>query len=200
MLKPEVVEALKKRLPEDMWPRAIVAGGYAADPDRAADIDLWVIGGDMEVDAMRIRKHNHMSWFSLAESPYEQFSNEFAVVTKQGVEVKLGSHSTTFLPVQILVSSAKNFGDLLERFDISTHQVGISLEPEIAGRHRLVKGSKFTETTVQPRVIAWTRPEQTIRRLEKVTSRYGFQPHPDDMKQLLAAMPPIEVFEEEIPF
>ena len=165
MLKPEVVEALKKRLPEDMWPRAIVGGGYAPDPDRAEHIDLWVIGGDMEVDAMRIRKHNHMGWFALAELltrralgrglSYEQFSNDFAVVTEQLVEVKLGSHSTTFLPVQILVSSAKNFGDLLERFDISTHQVGISLEPEIAGRHRLVKGSKFTETTVQPRVIAW---------------------------------------------
>lgn len=201
MLKPEVVEALKRYLPEDMWPRAIVAGGYAADPDCAADIDLWVIGGDMEVDAFRIRKHNHMGTFSsLDSSPYEQFSNEFAVVTEQVVEMKLGKFGSTYLPVQILVSSDKNFRDLLERFDISTHQVGISLEPEIAGRHRLVKGSKFTETTVQPRVITWTRPEQTIRRLKKVTSRYGFQPHPDDMKQLLAAMPPIEVFEEEIPF
>lgn len=190
MFKPEVVEALKRRLPEDMWPRAIVAGGYAADPDRAADIDLWVIGGDMEVDAFRIRKHNHMSWDSLAESPYEQFSNEFAVVTKQELDGR------SLLPVQILVASARTFPELLNRFDISTHAVGVPLAvPQV----RLI-GNGFTLTTEQPRVLVFNSPGQTLRRLEKITSRYGFQPHPDDMKQLLAAMPPIEVFEEEIPF
>lgn len=202
MLKPEVVEALKRFLPEDMWSRAIVAGGYAADPDKASDIDLWVIGGDMEVDAFRIRMHNHMGTFlSLEESPYEQFANEFAVVTEQRVEVKLGKFASTYLPVQILVSSAKNFGDLLERFDISTHQVGI---PLLVPTVRLV-GSGFTSPSEQPRVLVFTRPEQTIRRLERILPRYGFEPDPDDLVRLNATIAEAnagfqEVGFEEMPF
>ena len=201
MLKPEVVDALKQLLPPEMHKRAIVAGGYAAVPEKAADVDLWVIGGDMEMDYNRIRLHNHLGLMPLDSSPYEQFSNEFAVVTEQTVELKLGRFSTTYLPVQILVSSAPTFQDLVDRFDISIHAIGRRLVDEgPEGDDYPVYGKGFTLPHQQPRVLVFTRPEQTIRRLERILPRYGFEPHPDDLTRLGAAIAKANVGFEEVPF
>src|SRR6476659_1019111 len=112
MLKPDVREQLKLLLPAELWSRAIVAGGYAADEEKAADIDLWVIGGNMEADYRRIRTHNDQAWGLLEDSQYEQFSNEFAVVSELGIDQQIGEFGTRHWPVQILVSSATSFQDL----------------------------------------------------------------------------------------
>lgn len=201
MLKPEVVDALKQLLPPEMHKRAIVAGGYAADPDKAVDIDLWVIGGDMAQDFKAIRLWNNLMEYELSSerNPYEQFSNEFAVATELTVEMKLGRFSTTYLPVQILVSAAPTFTDLLNRFDISVHAIGYPLMAP-AGRY---VGSGFTEFFEQPRVLTFSRPEQTIRRLEKIAPRYGFEAHPEDLAKLEAGIAEANAgFEEldEVPF
>lgn len=196
-LRRDMVEQLQELLPADLRSKAMVAGGYAADPSRANDIDLWVVGmADLPGTERYIRKYlGEVGWLSsdradsLASEEYQD-SGDFRVVAMHHVyepiavseDYPSGLGSKTWT-VQILISNQPTFLHLLNRFDLSVHQIGYSLDaPNVA-----ILAPTFTTIHEQPRVVNFERPNQTFRRVERIFPRYGFEPLEKDIQLLVAA-------------
>lgn len=198
MLQPELVARLKARLPESLHERAIVAGGYAAHPQKALDVDLWVVGVPLE-DFTKvertIRKHLSNHGYLSEGAPADQESLRDLQREFQGEALHYEEHPGQFrvvvegvpaihgLPLQIIISAQPFFDALLHTFDITTHQIGY---PLLAPTEVMVTDD-YTFSWEQPRVTNFDRPHQTLRRLERIAPRYGFEPHPEDVAKLLVA-------------
>lgn len=192
--------------------RLFVAGGYAAAPEHAADLDLWVlVKGEEEVEGVREWVQNY--WPLEAESygivppgqdEYEEVPAEDEPDpdgegwSKRGVHIIGHIYQQPGLPtIQLLTFTADSVTSLLGDFDISTHQVAVDV---IEG----VRHVTPTTTSVEelPRVVRWTTPKSTMKRLVRLLVRYGHRVvgHPDyarlsGLKQL-DDLKPGAVFEE----
>lgn len=200
----EDAETLKPFLPAGLLPDALVAGGYAADPAKAEDVDLWVIGVvDFDAVEAKIRGYlmaNHLltegpllrdaerEWQRELSAdlgdiiPYEDHPGVFRVVVdhiKSGVRRPDGR----LLLLQIILSAQTSFLGLLRTFDISTHQIGYSLlKPESP-----IRAATYTVPFEQPRVVNIERPHATLKRVERIFPRYGFSLLEEDRQRLLEA-------------
>lgn len=175
----------KGLLPEDLMGCAFIAGGYAACPALASDIDVWVKVADSAVagssaeegtqetttlqeSRTRILAHLEEEFF-----PYEP---QETTITSSGqnadgypisvlkVAVVRSPHLSH--PIHIMVY-AGTIEELLGCFDISTHQIALSFGG-------VIKGSHWTPVTEPPRIIPGSTSVQTPARLEKIQARYGF--------------------------
>lgn len=202
-MKPEVIQQLEPLIPQALREHAWIAGGYAHSPEKAQDLDLWIVGRD-DLDAAEIQVRGHLmekgflqtsallrvEEREFGDSMYDEHPHGFRVVANVIIEVleeteTLALTYNHITPVQILVTSQPTIQALLDHFDITTHRIAYRLlEPTT-----FKVGDGYFPIGAQPRVKRWDTPEQTLQRLEKITARYGFQPHPEDVQALEASMP-----------
>lgn len=168
-------------LPEQYRRSAFIAGGYAACPSLANDIDVWVPLGfigrttvehDDEALAMSTARADILAHLEGEFFPYKAEEN---YVTSEGstddgypiAVQKVARIESVHLPQSIhIMVSAGTIDDILGFFDISTHQVALT-------RSGCVKGPAWTPVTEMPRIIPGARSVQTPQRLLKIASRYG---------------------------
>jgi hypothetical protein len=201
MIPPFDLKELKALAPEDLQEKLVVAGGYLADPCKACDIDLWLLAGREreDQDAIMTEVHNHLAptpfdpemkregYRTYQVHPFGEIPREY----EDSLRAKKIYFVGTFqkegwpLPVQFFVTPYNDVQDLLEDFDISTHQVAqrLALAPGEGPQLFLPRWLTTTSAvTVAPRVTNWTTPSTTLARLEKLCRRYGFaalDSHPD---------------------
>jgi len=164
-------------LPSDLEDSAFIAGGYAACPPLAKDLDLWVFV-DERVQTLADVRQQILTWLDTEMWPYEEeggMRQEFGQVnnypvSSRKVAVVRSPHMTH--PVHILVTNSQP-ADLLETFDISTHQVAI-----VFGN--VIKGSQWTPVTEPPRMLKNT--PTTPERMEKIAARFGYSLTPQGVR------------------
>lgn len=144
-----------------------IAGGFAACPDKAGDCDVWVLygpdGGIFDVRA------NILARLQNADVAFVEESST-------GVEGQQTAESYTQTGIlslkvarladgrQIIVTTADSAREVLDAFDVSTHQIALTSDGE------LVRGSGFT--AIDQPVRALLRNEHTDDRLTKIARRY----------------------------
>lgn len=160
----------KRLLPPDMMDSAFIAGGYAACPALARDIDLWVTVPQGE--SLRGARNEILAWLEIEMWPYEaeadnlirnlgKANDGYTACLTGKVAIVRSPHMTH--PIHIMVTSVSP-ADLLETFDVSTHQVAI-----VFGN--VIKGTGWTPVTEPPRMLKMT--PTTPERMEKIAARYG---------------------------
>lgn len=193
-MQPEIVQQLSKLLPPEMHANAWIAGGYAHDPEKASDIDLWVVGQpDLEAAANAIRAFHGIDHpvEEINDPTYNEHPHGFRVALNQMIEwtdapepkeFSLEWYLTNqhFRKVQVLVTSQPTIDVLLAHFDITTHAIAYKLSEPATFK----VGEGYFPIGSQPRVKRWDTPGQTLQRLEKICDRYGFEPHPEDVEKL----------------
>lgn len=160
----------------DNW---FVAGGYAADPKLATDIDLWITVEDTEQAA---DEHARLQqWLADAGFQFEPQdmqalpqlvdtnrkdnygATEFVVVYK--VAVITSWRGVWFSkPVHLLLTTA-TVQEVLTSFDISTHAVAL------LPNGQFVYGEHWTPKTVDPVILRDT--PTTPARFVKIKARYA---------------------------
>lgn len=193
-MQPEVVEQLKNLLPTTLQSEAWIAGGYAHDPEKAEDIDLWVVGeNNLDDVEFIIRSHLVLKGMLSRHSPLQRelelselsdelydSGDDFRVVANVGVKLPTGGMKA----VQVIVTRQPDIDSLLERFDITTHRIAYSLlQPQM-----FKVGEGYFPMGQQPRVKVFDRPAQRLKRIQRIAQRYGFEPHPEDVAQLEALL------------
>lgn len=190
--------------------RVFVAGGYAADAEKAADIDLWVL----TTNPTPILRFAESTWegnvnvtgFELAgeggeydeqpvldEEVADSLFHRGVTFIGRAVLKQFNTAQQRTMTVQLLTFAVPSVEKLLADFDISVHQVAIDV----------VEGSRHTSPTTTsaltlPRVVRWTTPKSTFKRLGKLLDRYGFPSigHPDSARLLALASGAPEVSPE----
>lgn len=158
----------KSLLPEGtQW---CVAGGYAACPALASDVDVWVYNvaeGDLQRTRAMLLMHLAENNFSVLteeckDKPEPQYEHsrttlKVGIVDGQGIDHKKQVH--------LLVTSATTIMEILDGFDISTHALAIGSIGYV------VKHKKWTPITEPPQLI--TSNERTPARWLRIAARYG---------------------------
>lgn len=168
-------------LPPLLRDTAVIAGGYALDPERASDVDLWVLtdgGSDIATTRLRMLYYLRVKNIPHRESAVvfddEHYPTAHLVATID--------HGFAGKPVQLLVSEKNNAQELVDGFDISTHALAVD-------RTGKVTVSKHWTSLSEPaRVMRWTTPEETLYRLEKISGRYRLPVDQRDVEALNAAV------------
>ena len=158
-------------LPASIRSQAFIAGGFAACPALASDIDLWVSSKNLFADRLDILAWLQQWGASFVEHPLplvpaltevdyqESYLSNGTPVLKVAT-VTVPHHSK---PVHIMVV----MGDVnltLAGFDISTHQVALT-------DNGVVLGPQWTSILVPPVMLLETA--NTRARLDKIARRYG---------------------------
>jgi hypothetical protein len=171
-------------LPEKYHKRWCVAGGYAACPALAKDIDVWVYGlhnDDLEVARAAILAHLEQTVAGLNTKapiwPEKRYQLENQVETRQflayeGLDCRIEKVGAVtpperlhLLPVHIMVTSAPDPGSLLTGFDVSTHAVAI----DHSGR--VFKHTNYTHPGEPP--FALLHNVHTPDRMARIAARFG---------------------------
>ena len=162
-------------IPKNLVPEgytAFIAGGYAACPALAADMDVWVSvrPAQATLDEVREQLLAH-----LADWDFGNFSFTEEMETRQcegyqgmpgALILKVAKVQVGALTVHLLLTDGDVFS-LLESFDISTHQIALT-------ERGAVKGSMWTPITEPP--IKLRDTPTTDARMEKIRARYA---HPE---------------------
>lgn len=160
-------------LPLSMVNRAVIAGGFAADEDKAKDVDLWVLASPGVVEHARIQEWLDNTKVAYAGGNGVFYGGRYLVAT---IPEGLGARS-----VQLLTTDYGSVEGLLDSFDISTHSVAKQFVGPVC---HTVHGSKWTSLTDQPRVLRFSTPVETLVRLEKICARYGLEANDEDLDAL----------------
>jgi hypothetical protein len=172
-------------LPSDLQEIAFIAGGFAACPALASDVDVWVpVLGDVSVlnaARTRILSHLRLHGFNFEEqdgrgSKREQFALDrslsrdiFVSSTFEGYHLSLLIRRVATvsaqgsLPYHIIIVNGE-VDDVLSSFDISTHQCALTVRGFVAGED-------WTPLHEDPKVI--TLKYTTAERLLKIRNRYA---------------------------
>src|SRR5256885_9393352 len=102
------------------WSRAVIAGGYAVEPTKALDVDLWIPEATIDrnferrADAILTNLDERKIAYVPNLCPYpNEAGDRFLVATiEEGYDGK---------NVQLLITSHKTPQALIDSFDISTH-------------------------------------------------------------------------------
>lgn len=163
-----------------------IAGGFAACPALATDIDVWVYG--LLVDDMdRVRAEliagfeafcatnnvNRPIWpekrylFTpqTEESSFLVYEQESAYIQKVGV-VYL-PRSSKVKPIHVMVTNAPDPGSLLTGFDVSTHAVAIDKTG------RVWTEARWTPPQIVP--IELSSNPKTPERMQRIATRFGHE-------------------------
>lgn len=79
---------------------------------------------------------------------------------------KVAVVNTESLKIHLMVTTARTIQDILDGFDVSTHQIAIGSNGYV------VKGRGWTPITEAP--VALLNNPQTPERMERIARRYGF--------------------------
>lgn len=160
----------KTLLPEDT--RFCIAGGYAACPALAKDIDVWVYGvSEAELQERRAELISHLALngYTLQtedclDVPQPQYEHTRTTL-KVGVVTK-GAGLPCGKPVHVMVTSAETIRDILDGFDVSTHAVAIGSNGYV------VKHPEWTPPHEMPALMT-SRNEKSIERMARIAARFG---------------------------
>lgn len=172
-----MTENVQDHLPPNLLPRgmtraAFIAGGYAACPDLATDIDVWVqVDPATLYDApLRIVKHLHDHGFipnvgiaSTAET-FVGDSMGYEDITANILKVAVVLRGNQ-KPIHIMVTDAPPLM-LLLNFDISTHQIAFTDSGTIRGPY-------WTPLDGPPVIIKNHTTSKTQERFQKISARYA---------------------------
>ena len=153
----------KQILPPDLMQWAYIAGGYAACPALASDIDVWVQVKEGQLVNTRIQI---LQWLESNMWPFKAEDNEGPLSdTYVAGVLKVAIVTSPHLshPVHIIVTESTPIQQL-ELFDISTHQIALTWGG-------VVKGSQWKSIFEPPKVMI--EMPRTATRLAKLTKRYG---------------------------
>jgi hypothetical protein len=171
-------------LPEAYQKSYCVAGGWAACPALAQDMDVWVYGIETsELETVRCELIAHLSAEN-AKVPYyrrpfyveqqtearntdarEEYESKTVEIRKVAkVEVKLSPRARRKV-IHLLVTDARNPAEILDGFDVSTHAVAIDYSGAVW------KGIGFTAPHIPP--VALLMNEKTPARMRKIALRFG---------------------------
>jgi hypothetical protein len=143
--------------------RFFIAGGWAADPDKASDIDVWVSTDNVDWTRQLLLNYLVESLVTFTEEHSKEGEESYLA------DIHTPVRKVAYIPFQPkpihLLAVEGGVYDTLEGFDISTHQIAINDDGEI------IKGSRWTPTTVPPIVLIETGT--TEARLQKIAERYG---------------------------
>lgn len=171
-----IIGTLRDHIPEGLLPAgtpALIAGGYAACPALASDLDLWVYaarGGKRTMGETRMMLLEHLKTWAYkveAQDDSEQFTADGCgydeldcLIMKVGIVSVNGRK-----PIHLMVTDAPPIA-LLMNFDISTHQIGLD-------DNGVIYGPEWTDLTVEPQVIKNAGTSKTTERLAKISARYA---------------------------
>lgn len=180
-------------LPEDLMQSAFIAGGYAACPALASDLDLWVKVADSlhsESDAedclaegsiLRLGRQVILDHLEAEFFPYEVQDTDITSTGQNAdgypisvLKVAIVRSPHLSHPIHIMVF-AGSIEELLACFDISTHQIALSFGG-------VVKGPHWTPVTERPYVIPGSTSVQTPARLEKIAQRFSHSLSPQSTR------------------
>ncbi len=158
-------------IPADMLPADVewcIAGGYAACPALAGDIDVWVYGVDtsnLQIRRGEVLLHLARKRYNVTtESGDNMVDEEYE--TKQCSVLKVGRIDRNEKPtIQIMVTDAPTPNELLANFDVSTHAVAVDMDGTVY-RH-----DGWTPPQVPP--VALLNHSTTPRRMERIAARFG---------------------------
>lgn len=162
-------------LPEKYRDVAFIAGGYAACPALATDIDVWVPVTNAQdgVNCPELLTDARQEILAYLESEFFPYKEEDGALRGQAgmsgsypvgvrkVAVIASAHLSH--PIHIMVC-AGTVQEILSGFDISTHQIALTMGG-------VVKGDKWTPISEPPRALKHT--DTTAARMEKVAARFG---------------------------
>lgn len=151
-------------VPDEYVARTWIAGGFAACPELATDIDLWVLAGyERLLEQVRQELVDYLNeGFAYEEEAgidIEDYEGIAITILKVAV---IPYHP---LNVHLMVTDAPIIDAVLANFDISTHQVAISPDGQI------VHGKHWTHLNVPPVVLIDT--DRIPAPLEKIINRYA---------------------------
>jgi hypothetical protein len=143
-----------------------IAGGYAACPQLAGDMDVWVLAGPqpygsgLEQLAERICKANPVI------VPHAPMETDPPYILDHGCTIfKVGAqYPPSGVTVHLMATECSTIQELLDCFDISTHQCALNKDGEF------IKGRNWTPITESP-VELFSTPN-TAARLAKIRARY----------------------------
>lgn len=159
-------------IPENLLPKGTkwcIAGGYAACPALACDIDVWVYGVRSAEDSLQIRRAEIL--LHIAKAGFRVVTETGDNVANDGYEdkdisiLKVGRvDQKDGLPIHVMVTDATTPERLLESFDISTHAVAV-------GPGFVVKAAGWTPPHVPP--VAFGQHATTTERMVRIATRFG---------------------------
>jgi len=186
-------EKLTYFVPPALRADAVVAGGYAVDPQLATDIDVFILqpqwsfkGIPMKWDKERtiegdidlILKYLDDNDFSYEPNEHEPYGHQ-----RQLVATIEGAYEGKAL--QIISTSFPTAQALVDSFDLSVHMMAKRPSESSHGRvMRVTFGKKWTSLRDPMRVTRWDTPRETLARAEKLSKRYGLRVHDLDLTQL----------------
>lgn len=179
---------LRNLVPPDLHVRTFIAGGFAANPNKANDIDLWIVGDEPHPDvAEKILRHLGNNGHDITVRNFP-FYTDVQLTPGRTVWFRVCDVNDFYsngkrMPVQIMATTYHDVDELLAYFDLSPHKKAIAISDglEIIGRG-------FTTPDEQPRATRFDTPHSTLRRYFRLCERYGHRPNWDDVNQLCQAV------------
>lgn len=175
------MERFPSDLPECLMPpyhQVVIAGGYAACPHLAGDIDLWVFTDTLISTRDRIIKDaKELGFHALVETPettteiiapndfgYDELGFQVMKVLSMPWWVEDDKGQFRNCPLHVMVTNAPGVIGLLLGFDVSTHQVAVTPRGDV------VYGPDWTPLDEEPVKLFDT--SKTDARMQKITARY----------------------------
>lgn len=157
-------------LPDELEGYAWIAGGYAACPPLASDMDIWVLCGDLTRDVLgSLDTYHALILKHLTDAGHDITMEDENTKTADYEGYRINIHKVArvegAMSYHIMVTDAIDIMQVLDGFDISTHQVAIGPDGEI------VRGRDFTNVRSWPQMLLNT--PHTQERFEKITKRFG---------------------------
>jgi len=185
----ELAEELKKIVPSQWHSSAYVAGGYAAAPHQAADIDIWILGvGALEsawslTEDLKATFENVPGYLAEGAVSYpdgDTSPHPFAKVAESMVEMPPLSPRFGWMKVQLMATPFRDVQELLSYFDLSVHKFAWQLtKPE-----ELIAAPDATQTYEPIRITRFDTPAHTLSRAAKLEARYKVHVNVQDLAQL----------------
>lgn len=148
-----------------------IAGGYAACPALASDIDVWVYGvprDNLQVHRAELLLHLAKRDFHVATEAGDNLQNEEYETDGQVSILKVArigiGRGNGNMPVHVMVTDARTVHDVLGHFDVSTHAVAIDYNGSV------IKHKRWTPPQDPP--VALMNHTTTYDRVERITERF----------------------------
>lgn len=158
-------------LPPDTY--AFIAGGYAACPERALDMDVWVLdttGNPEKTRAALLLWLSDYHWVFGKETHEEKFRADgpgYDEMDCRILKVAVIPYYTT--TIHLMVTDAPPLA-LLRNFDVSTHQIALIPSSRLP-EGDLLRGPGWTSLDQEP--VQLKETSATFARMEKIRTRYA---------------------------
>jgi hypothetical protein len=205
---------IRALIPQSLHSKTWIAGSAAIAPQTAADIDVWVFCTLEELGQLTLARVRQWPTFAGVSVNGQQLDGTAGEGHEEGSEGGKWTDLGVYLignvrrygsdqPIQVLAvdtekGAIEGITELLENFDISTHQWAIDISGQERGRFGFTSLPTSTLPSQLPRVTSDATPGRTIARLLKLLARYGWaaHSHPDIPRLQALQLPPADAIED----